>query len=313
VTNRVLALLLIAAATMPAVATAQFASDIPGVPRASLPLQGSKQTRSELQISGYKLAGTDGRDTMSVAARIGFGRSYRVTSSIELGFDFTLVQGRLTRTPRGGTTADSTETSIDGLALYGLRIGGKLRPYSDLSPEGYGLDLAIGASIGPPLKPVFGFSKDTDTTMTGGYVGGSDAEDNPLFNTLRSWVQVAAMVSYRTQRLILDAAVVSEGVGKAEDTGDISQLGLYSGVTPRVGAMFRVTPSVALGASYWGDGAPAWRDDVVLGLNDAKPSQYGAILTLGSKPEAGTDIMVTAPNGSFSESLRLYVRWRGTK
>jgi hypothetical protein len=307
---------IIFAALMASAATAahaQYSSDIPGVPRASVPLHGSKQSRTEWEVMAVKLTGTNG-DTMIFGTRIGVGRSYRVTSTFEMGFDFTLLQGSFTKLPTSVAVPPVSNKYAESLALYGLRIGGKLRPYSDVTPEGYGVDLAVAASFGPPLKPVFGVELKNDTATTGGYAGSSKETAPTLFNTLRSWVQIAGMASYRSQRLLIDGALVSETVSKDKSTtGEkASPLALYSGVAPRIGAVVRLTPGFAVGGSYWGDGAPPWRDAQVVGGRAEKATKLGAVITFGSRAESGTDIMVTSPTGAFSKSVRVYFRFRGT-
>ena len=88
----------------------------------------------------------------------------------------------------------------------------------------------------------------------------------------------------------------------------------YDGLSPRIGVMYRLRPNIALGASFWGKGAPPWRDEIWVGVpGEQKKEQYGFTLTLGSRPESGTDLMISSPTGNWSESARLYVRMRATR
>ena len=114
-------------------AQAQWSSDIPGVPRASIPLRGATQARTEWQLSGYNLEG----DTIAGGIALGFGRSYRVATRFEVGFDFTLMDGLLVKGPDTEDVAGDKVSGLylRGLTVHGIRVGGKFRPFSALDPS----------------------------------------------------------------------------------------------------------------------------------------------------------------------------------
>jgi hypothetical protein len=266
--------------------------------------------------------------------RLGFGRSYRIGSQFEIGFDFTLLDGFAIKAPEPEDAPEESESTLyaRGMTLYGLRLGAKFRPYSNLTPEGYGFEAAVAGSFQPPLKPVIGVERAGDSTYTGGLVGGEDADqDNPrpVFNQLKGSFQLMGLASYRARRIMVDVGIVSEFSQDEdpEDADELSPLAVFDGVSPRIGASYRLTPSIAVGGAFWGKGATPWRDHIVInspGKENSCPTdpnvvcgqednQFGALLQFGSRPEAGMDLMVVSPTGAFGESLRILFRWRGTQ
>jgi hypothetical protein len=323
VTNRV-ALAAIALTVLATPAAAQFASDFPGVPRAAISMSGGKQERISWALTGYKIPNSTATgDTLAGGIRFGFGRSYRVQSQFEIGFDFTLLDGLLVQPPSasGGAGAVGTAASntyLRGLTGYGLRIGAKYRPISNLDPDGNGYELAVGAGFQPELKALYGVEKKGDSTRQGGQFNKDAITSNATFNqnpfaSISSSTTVAAMGSYRSKRLQGDAAIVSETVPDRALTADPSPISLFNGISARAGGAFRLTPGFAVGASYWGSGSPPWWDQVSLGTpGKVKKEQFGFLLQFGSDPESGLDLMVTSPTGKFAESARLYIRSRST-
>ena len=301
---------------------AQFSSDFPGVPRASISVRGGKQSRTEWIFRGYKVSPEtgDADDTVAGGLQLGFGRSYRIQSRFEIGFDFTLLEGAVVNPPKGERETVSP-LYFRGLAGYGFRIGGKFRPISSLDPDGYGYEVAFGAAFQPALKPLFGVEHTQDTTRTGGQFSGDDEEEAPgaafpvdPMAKLHSTTTLAAMGSYRSRRLNGDAALVLDNAAEPEAGEDPSPIGVFDGVSLRAGASYRVRPSIAIGATFWGNGAPPWRDEVALRYpGEHKASKVGVLFQFGRQPEAGVDLMISSPTHKFSESARLYVRVRSTR
>jgi hypothetical protein len=307
--KRVAAVLLVLSFGMVPEAFAQFSSDIPGVPRASTPLRGGHQNRTEFDLAGYRLAGTNG-DTMSFVGRIGFGQSYRVQNKFEIGYDMTIGEGVFHRVPAVGAGDPATYTR--GTFFYGIRLGAKFRPVSSISPEGYGYELAIGAGYQPALQPMFGAEREGDSTRVTGHFleeEGLARFDDP-FASSHAATQIAGMASYRTRRVTADAAIVTEAVTVGERP---SPTGTYDGLSIRLGAVYRLRPSISVGASYWGDGAPPWRGRIQSRSPAAQEEQFGVVLAFGSRPEAGTDLVVTSPTGDIASSARFYFRFRSTR
>jgi hypothetical protein len=304
-------------------AAAQFASDFPGVPRASISINGSKQSRFAWALTGYKVpttAGTTG-DTLAGGVRLGFGQSYRVQSQFEVGFDFTLLDGLLVQPPgktatSGTTTSPTDQTYLRGLAGYALRIGGKFRPIASLDPDGYGYEVAIGGAFQPQFKPLYGAEKMGDSSRSGGQFNSDAVKPSTVFRSnpfaqLSTSTTIAAMGSYRSRRFLADGAVVSETVPD-RSAAEPSPLAKYSGVSIKAGASFRLTPGIAVGGSYWGDGSPPWFDQIQFAPGKPKAEKYGFLLQFGSDPESGLDIMYTSPTGEYAQSGRLYIRSRST-
>jgi hypothetical protein len=178
--------------------------------------------------------------------------------------------------------------------------------------NGNGWQIAVGAAYQPSLHTLWGLDRQNDSLVTGGqFSGDQEIEGDDPFAPIHASTIVAGMASYRTKRLTADAAVVAEKV--SGDATNQSPLYKFDGVSPRFGAVFRLTPSFGIGGSYWGDGAPPWRDQIRFGLpGEQKQEKFGVLLGFGSSPEAGTDLMITSPTGDITQSVRLYIRLRST-
>jgi hypothetical protein len=294
----------------------QFSSDIPGVPRASVPLLGGNQGRTEFDFL-YTGESRRAEEAWAGQARLGYGRSFRIASVFEFGFDFNLAGGRYTQLDED-VVAETRYVSdynatrlVQGAFLYGLRFGAKFQPVAFVSPEGYGFSAAIGASFQPSLNP--GFSLEIAGDSTWSAYPGSEKEDASPWPFPASVavkqdrvIQVAAMGSYRSRRILADAALVS--TNRSGERRFPTQR--FSGFSPKLGVMFRLTPGLALGGAVWGSGASPWQDQIAVPwMVDNDPS-YALVAGFGVRPEVGTDLIVMSPSGSFSESTRLYIRFR---
>jgi hypothetical protein len=286
---------------------AQFSSDIPGVPRAATPFAGGRQIRTEYDLSFHRFGGELG-DTLMFAGRFGFGRSWRIRTDWEVGFDLSLLEGAHARSPE-----DDAEEALQvvhysrAVLLHGVRVGAKYRPITSITPEGYGYHVAVGVAFQPAIKPGFAVVH-SDTTLLGGVFVDADP---PIVGTVPQALQFALMGSYRARRVTADAALLLEKSEAGSLSDGPSPLTVYDGVSLRLGATFRATPSLALGGSFWGKGAPPWRDRVVL-HGPTKDQNVGLLLSFGSRPEAGTDLILSSPTGSLGKSVRLYIRSRST-
>jgi hypothetical protein len=306
------------------VGRAQFSSDIPGVPRASISIRGGHQNRTEWTFTGYKVpnAASSG-DTIAGGLRLGFGQSYRVLGQFELGYDLTLFDAYALQPP-SIKTADAKSTSeptyMRGIAAYGIRIGAKYRPVVALDPDGNGYEVAFGAAIQPELQPLYGIEHMGDSSRQGGQFSHDNAatsstvfRSNP-FAKLSSAVEAGAMGSYRARRITGDAALLIEHVPERNASTDPSPVSLTDGLSLRVGGAFRLTPSISVGGSYWSKGAGPWRDDIRLAApGKHQDDHFAFLLQFGSEPEAGIDLMYSRPTGKYSESGRLYLRMRSTR
>lgn len=310
---------------LPSRGEAQFSSDFPGVPRAAITQTGSSQGRFDMDISGMRFVHeADGEtadetavDSLAASVRIGFGRSWRVASNWELGFDVSLAEGRMNRlslreepleegpgVPSNENDKETTTVLATSIA-YGLRLGAKLRPFAYVDPDGYGISAAVGFAIQPGLAPVITHTRLEDTTFTGGLIG-SDGTETPIQAFVST--QFMAGLSYRSGRAEADAAVVLES---AKDGAQlVSPMPVYDGTSIRLGARYRLTRSFAFGAVFWGSGAPPWRDQVTLGTSLSQDQPFALLLSFGALLEKRTDLMISSPKGNFTESISLHVRVR---
>lgn len=309
-------LLLVLFLALPAAGEAQFSSDFPGVPRAALTHHGSTQGRFALDFTGMRFSsGIEGEttaDSLAASARMGVGRSWRIGSNWEVGFDFSLAEGRIVRPSPEDDDEDvlveDTDAADPTLATtlgYGLRLGAKLRPLAYVDPNGYGISAAVGFAVQPGLAPVITHWRQGDSVVTGGFFGADDAE-SPIQATAST--QFMAALSYRSSRAEVDAAVVVESLN--EGSTALSATPVYDGTSIRLGARYRLTRSFAVGAVYWGAGAPPWRDQVPLGAGLSQEQPLAVLFSFGPLLEQRTDLIISSPDGNFSESISLHLRVR---
>lgn len=284
-------------------ALAQFSTDLPGVPRGRAAFLSGGQGRFELDFAGYKLPATEG-DSLAGSLRIGFGNSWRIGSNFELGYDLSLGELRVLKPANLVPDADAPPIGVNGTVLYGVRVGLKYQFFNVVDPDGYGISASVGGAFHPELEPVFLYSKEDTTTLTGGYAGDAP-EEGGIDAVLSASTIFMGAVSYRMERFDADAALVMENLSEAEGVSPVRQ---YDGVSLALGARYRLTGGFAVGISYWGSGAPPWRDRIKLDLREEDEAKFGFLLSFGSQLEEGTDIMISSPTGSFSESISIYLR-----
>lgn len=321
---------IILAATLCGVSTranAQFSSDFPGVPRATISISGSSQHRTSMSFTGYKVGGSGGgSDTLAGGFRLALGRSYRIGSGFEVSWDLTLLDGLLVDPPQPAAQATDVDGAapprnlyMRGLAGYAIRIGAKYRAIVSVDPNGYGYSIAFGGGFQPQLRPLYGIEKRGDSTRSGGQfshdaVTSSATFSNNPFAALTATTIVAGMGSYRSKRLLGDVAAVIEKGPSRDVKGDPSPIRIPDEFSLRAGGAFRLTPGIAVGASYWGKGSAPWWDEVQVGTpGTPKQQTFGFLLQLGSNPESGMDVMYTTPTGDYAGSGRLYIRLRSTQ
>lgn len=296
-----LGLAMVATVSVPAPAVGQWSVDIPGVPRASIVRQGGAQGRFELEGSWLSPGGAAGDSTV-LATRLGAGWSWRIASALEFGFDFSLASGqRITGIADPGADEDAAELRLTG--GYGLRFGLKFRPISYVDLDGNGIEVAVGVGYQPELEPVVRYENDGDSSYVAGLVGDDDDPEAPRVHSSTLFM---GAVSYRDPRLMGDLAIVSESPAELENPF----LRAHSGLVVKAGLRYRLTHGFSVGASYWGSGAPPWRDRPALALASESDSQFGFLLSFGGTPEKSTDLMVSSPTGSFGESVTVYISVR---
>lgn len=305
-------------ATVATAAPAQISSDLPGVPRASVPFHGARQSRTAFLFSYYSMRSGDAAstgDTLAFGGQVSLGQSYRVGTRWEAGYDFTLGEAFHVRPPApqaGVVSGGEPINHTRAFALYAIRLGAKFRPVHVLSPEGYGYEASVAASYQPSLDPLFGITVDGDSTRTGGLVG-KDDDDRFGSGAVHSAYEVAGIGSYRARRFSVDGALVYESVETRGGDSALSPLESYSGLSPRLGGVFRLTRGIGVGASWWGNGSPPWRDRVRLQLPEGESQSFAPFLSFGSKPESGMDVMLISPTGDYGRSVQLYIRGRSTR
>lgn len=310
----------IAIAVLSTTASAQFSSDFPGVPRGAISIRGGTQARTEWTFTGNKIPGAAGvGDSIGGGIRVGLGRSYRVADQFELGYDFTLLDANIQVPPSAAAGAPKSSNYMRGMAAYAFKLGAKMRPYSSVDQEGNGIEASFGIAYQPTLKTLYGYATSGDSSRTGGQFGNgtSSGSSNSLFKgnpfaSVQSSIMIAAMGSYRSKRFNADAALTNESVGSG--SGDPSPVAGYNGFALRVGGAYRLTRGFAIGGSYWGSGAPPWRDDVRVDVaGKSKATNYALLFQFGAEAEGGTDLMISSPTGNFAQSIRVYLRTRTTR
>jgi hypothetical protein len=315
--KRILVLGCAALISWPGDGEAQFSSRIPGIPQAALPSHGRQESRFGLDLTGYRLQGAEG-DSLIGTAGVFYGRTLRIGPRVEIGFDLSLADAILVRPPGAQDGAPSAseapETYLRGTFAYGLTVGAKGRIISFVSPEGHGIELAIGAGARPALHPLFVLEVEGDSTRRGGLFGGDGKDDAdmdppgraPLAGRLHFATQFLIAGGFRSDRLTADVALLVEGAEEAAD----SPVTAYSGLAPKVGVLYRLTPGFSFGGAWWSGGAPPWADRIQHRAVRSAGGNVGLVLGFGPRAEEGTQLVIGSPTGSVAEALRLYVRSR---
>jgi hypothetical protein len=291
------------------------------VPRGAISSRGGTQARTEWTFTGNKIPGaTAAGDSAGGGIRVGIGRSYRIADQFELGYDFTLLDVNVQMPPTAPAGAPKSSTYLRGNAAYAFKIGAKMRPYSSIDQDGNGIEASFGVAYQPTLQTLYGYATNGDSSHTGGQFASTSTGTSPAlykgnaFASVRSTLVLAGMGSYRSKRFNADAAITNETVGSAGSSADPSPVTGYNGLALRLGGAYRLTRGFAVGASYWGSGAPPWRDDIRVDVaGKSKATNYALLLQFGAEAEGGTDLMVSSPTGNFGQSIRIYLRTRTTR
>ena len=278
---------------------AQWSDYVPGVPGAWPPGMSSVQKRWEIDLSGYWMP-VDAERTNGARLRTGGGWSWRVATGVEFGFDFTLVE--VAWLNPADASADPTRLTIAG--VYGARFGLKFTPISSVDLDGNGFALAIGGGFQPNVAPLITHQSVGDSTVTGGVIG--DAKDGDGIGKIHAAALFTATATYRSGRLMLGSAAVIE----TGDRNGSSAIRVPAPVSARVGLVYRLTHGLSLAASFWGNGAPPWRDRLALSAPIEEHMQFGVWLTSGGAPEGGLFLTGMSPTGAFGESASLYLASR---
>lgn len=282
--------------------SAQWSTNAPGVPRAAIPRLGGIQKRFELDLSGSRV-GTDPADSTRARARIGAGWSWRIGSNVEFGFDMTMFEARWAEINFVQGNPAATDKVLAATVGYGLRFGLKARPLSFVDLDGNGFEAAVGVGYQPRLQPALIFEKIDDSTQIRGFAG---SKDKRASEEVHSSLMMMAAGAYKTPRISADLAVVSESADKTV----ASQLPVFSGLSIRAAARYKLTHGFGIGGAYWGSGAPPWRDRTLQSVGRGERTRGGIILSWGSSPEGSTELMISTPTGSFKESISFYLSKR---
>ncbi len=218
--NVLLGLLAVTTA-IPSAASAQFTSEIPGVPRAGVPWNGHAQGRVGIDLSGFRIEEETGIHWVGRAG-VDWGRSYRIGPNLEVGFDLGLASGLLDNyRPAEDQTDEGPITASEVVIGYGVTVGAKLRPISYLSTAGHGFEAAIAASFRYGSEPVFAYEMVGDSSRTGGLFVGADSDstsgtEEDLLLESASAVGGGLILSYRTPRIMADVALMFESASGTE-------------------------------------------------------------------------------------------------
>jgi hypothetical protein len=292
-------------------AQAQFSSDLAAVPRASLPERGPYQGRMTWDFASFRTDTPAGRSTAG-RAHLGFGLSRRIGRWVEVGGDMAMLDVYYARIPvdslvgpePGLQTRASAEGRFTASMFYAPRLGLKVRPVSLTAPDGNRIDLAVGVAYQPSLRPVIAVLHKGDSTAVSGVFG----ETHPELNPVHGAVQVALMGSYRADRVVADLALVNQSTFRDEG----SPLESFEGFAPVLGARVRVVSFAWAGFSWWTTGAPPWRDRVVANVPEESRRHFAPVLSIGTRPERSTDLILSSPDGGLNRSVRLHIQSRWT-
>jgi hypothetical protein len=293
-----------AALAQPSTALAQLYSEIPGLTSASVPYVGRSQSRIDFDLLYHRTVTLPGGE-WGAEARLAYGRSTRIFANGELGFDFSLANGAYLK--RSAADQGGSEAFLGGHAVYGFRVAGKYRLLSTMTPWREGVEIAAFSIFQPGMRTGISIIKDGDETWSGGLFRSPNDEQSQfdVFHVPSSWTAGLAL-GYRSTRLALDAELAYEST----QTADNPVMAAYDGLYPRVGIMYRLTPGFAAGAAYWGGGSPPWSGQGSLPGVERMTDTFGAVLTLGGREGAGTDLVFASSLRRGDAPIRLFIRAR---
>jgi len=295
--------------TGPADVQAQLTSVLPGMPSAGVPELGRSQSRVAIGAQFGRELPSDAT-AWAAGARMAWGRSSRFMENAEWGYSLTWADVTYQRYAEEEESGVDPGGALDAHALFGLRLGAKYRVLSLRDLDGNGWQAALFATARPALTTVASLRMIGDSTTIRGIGLGPDEDPDPEFEP---WTEVSRqaefgiVVDYTSPRLF---GTVGLGV-ESGTTGETGVLDSYSGITPRVGASYRLNPGLAVGFSFWGNGSPAWAGESRVRGLDRNSSLAGIVLTFGEPGGSGSDFMISTPFGTTGESVRIHIRNRG--
>ncbi len=288
---------------------AQLTSVLPGIPSAGVPELGRAQSRVAFGVQFGRDLPAEATDWVA-GARAAWGRSSRVFENAEWGFSFTWVDVNYQRFAEDGDSGVDPGGALEAHALFALQLGAKYRVLSLLDLDGNGWQTALFATARPTLSTAASLRTVGDSTTVRGLGRGAEEDPDPDFEPwtdVSGQAQFGVVADYTSSRLFATVGLAVES-GTA---GETEVLDSYSGVSPRVGASYRLTPGLAAGFSFWANGSPAWASEARVRGLDRNSSAAGLVLTFGELTGSGSDLMISTPFGAAGESVRIYFRSRG--
>ena len=286
---------------------AQLTTELPGVPSPGVPTL--SRSRSEWAWEGALTWRSEEAGVRRfVESRAALARSYRILRNGEVGVRLTLADVSAL-IPEEGTDSSGAATRWDGSVGYGVTLGAKYRFLSLVDLDGHGIEAAVVGTWRPRLEPALRYFREGDDVRgASGLLGGRAAasmEDAAPAPPVEVPARRTAgfVVGVRQRRWLADASLVHQTVGDAEFPWVRSS----EGMAFRAGVMGQVTRGTSVGLAWWGGGDPPWDNAPVRPDAGRSDPSYGLVLSLTERRGAGTRLMVTAPTGSFSDSLRLYI------
>jgi hypothetical protein len=289
---------------------AQLYSEIPGITSSSVPYAGRTQSRTDFEMVYHRGVALPTGE-WGAQARLAYGRSYRVFSNLELGLDLTFFDAAyMSRDATQIEGESATDRAlIAGHAGYGVRFGGKYRIISSLTPWREGFEAAVFYTVQPQTRTGISLVRDGTDVWTGGLFRSppeDEQESRELFHVPAASAAGIAL-GYRTRRVTVDAVLSTESSRPALNPA----MSEYAGVYPRIGASYRVTGSLAIGAAYWGNGSPPWYAQGRIPGIEPRAQPFAIVVSRGSERGAGTDFVIAPPTGGQSP-LRLFIRGRSS-
>ncbi len=284
---------------------AQLSTELPGIPSPGVPTL--SRSRAEWAWEGALTWKSDDPAVRRfVESRVAVGRSYRIFRNAELGLRLTLADLAVL-VPEAEVDGEGVPSRFDGSVGYGVVLGAKYRVLSLVDPQGHGVEAALVGTWQPRLEPAIRHVRQgDDIRKTSGLIAGRAGEaDEPVAPSVEVPQRTAlgAVVGIRQPRWLADVAVVRQQVGEVE----VPWVRQRDGVGVRAGAMARLTPGLSAGVAWWGGGDPPWDNTPIRSDAGRQEASLGLVLSFAERRGAGTRVMITAPTGSFSESIRLYI------
>lgn len=287
-------------------AAAQVSSEIPGVPSAGIPTL--SRSRQEVTFEFGFAWGPPDPDTRRFGeSRISMNRTFRVVRNLEVGAELTLIDGSV-HVPEAGEGRGDRPTRIDGSAAYGFALGAKYRFLSLMDLDRRGVEVALLGSWRPTAEPAFRMELEGDNVRRfSGFLTSDDEEGDGVGHPreVPGGATIGLAGGFRHNRIQADLSVLRHTYRTVPSPWIPGE----SGTDLKAGFLVELRPSLSVGATYWGNGAPPWANAPIRsGITGESGSSVGLLIGRdGDRRGAGTRFLFTSPTDNFGESIRIMI------